>query len=103
MEYFESVTRYYNYYGYKNIYVFPYIESDYGSLNSFQKNLYDYLISRFNNMWLKDMDNKAKVIIICDYYLKNKETYKNETEINFENYKKISDEESNTDFYILKN
>lgn len=42
MEFFESLTRYYNYYGYNNIYIFPCIKNEVSDLNNFEKNSYNF-------------------------------------------------------------
>ena len=103
MEFFESLTRYFNYYGYKNIYVYPYMEKNYDSLNDFEKNLWDFLEERFKNYSITDMKKNAKIIIVCGYDGEEKEHYKNETNINFKDlYKKINKTDLKTDFYIIK-
>lgn len=103
MEFFESMARYFNYYGYKNIYIFPYIDNDYESLNDFEKKLYYYLTEiRFKNKQLNNMNENAKLIIICDYWGNYNENYKKKSQIDFAKYyKKINKERLDTDFYLL--
>ena len=64
MEFFESLTRYFNYYEINNIYVMPELEVEESQLNNFEKNIYNFLKKRFDGYRMKDMKNNAKVIIV---------------------------------------
>ena len=104
MEFFESLARYYNHYGYKNVYIFANANKSYDLLSDFEKNLYNYLSLRFENMRLKDMKKDAKLIISFEYTDENKKYNEKSSMIDFQNlYQKINDKYMITDFYVRKN
>ena len=101
MEFFESICRCYNYYGYNNIYVFPCIKKDYSELNSFEKNLYDFFSNRFPNKFLNNMDKPAKLILVFEYDNDVKKENMKKSKIDFNNYTKINQNDARMDFYLF--
>ena len=100
MEYFESLVRNYNYYGFKKVYLLPLINRQINELNNFEKNLYNFFPQNYKNYLYQELKTTPELIIV--FLSENKEQYKTESGINFAEYKKLQIENHTTEFYLKR-
>ena len=63
MEYFESFKRYYEFYGYKNIYVIPIASKKQIDITPFEQNLCDHINNFWKNRIISDLSINPELIL----------------------------------------